>query len=70
MFFFSEVYLKDPIRKLLKAKTNWSTSTINKTEKSVASKNQIIVEKSFLKNLTRDKVKDLLKFDEMKGNVV
>lgn len=68
--FFSEVYLKDPIRKLLKAKTNWSTSTINKTEKSVASKNQIIVEKSFLKNLTRDKVKDLLKFDEMKGNVV
>ena len=68
--FFSEVYLKDPIRKLLKAKTNWSTSTINKTEKSVASKNQIIVEKSFLKNLTRDKVKDLLKFDEIKGNVV
>ena len=68
--FFSEVYLKDPIRKLLKAKTNWSTSTINKTEKSVASKNQIIVEKSFLKNLTRDEVKDLLKFDEIKGNVV
>ena len=68
--FYSEVYLKDPIRRLLKEKTNWSTSKINKTEKSVASKNQIIVEKSFLKNLTRDEVKDLLKFDEIKGNVV
>ena len=62
--------LKDPIRKLLKEKNNWINRTENprKSENFCSSKSQILVSESFLPNITKDEVKKLLHFDEIKGN--
>ena len=62
--------LKDPIRKLLKEKNNWINRTENprKSENFCSSKSQILVSESFLPNITKEEVKKLLYFDEIKGN--
>ena len=63
--------LKDPIRKLLKEKNNWinRAESPRKSENFCSSKSQIMVSESFLPNVTKEEVKKLLHFDEIKGNI-